>query len=110
MKNLFDLSDLKLPLKEEFFEEIFKSDTVRIERIISTGQTSPKDFWYDQSENEWVCILQGSAVLSIQDPQGNTTTQTLTKGNTKNLPAHTKHRVDYTDINEVTIWLAVFSG
>ena len=52
MKNIFDISDLDLSLNEDFFEEILKTDTIRIERIISTGQTSPKDFWYDQSESE----------------------------------------------------------
>ena len=108
MQNLFDLSYLDLSSKDEHFEGILKSDSIRIERIVSTGQVSPKDFWYDQSENEWVCILQGSAILSIKDSTGKIKKQPLSKGQNINLPAHTLHRVDYTDTKEPTIWLAVF--
>ena len=108
MSNLFDLSDIDLSKGEESFTDLLKSENVRIERIVSTGQTSPKDFWYDQDENEWVVVLQGSAVLSVQNEDGTITKQELQKGDYINLPAHKKHRVDYTDTKTETIWLAVF--
>lgn len=40
---------------------------LRIERIISTGQSSAPDFWYDQPEAEWVVLLSGAARLRFAD-------------------------------------------
>ena len=108
MSNLFDLSDIDLSKGEESFTDLLKSENVRVERIVSTGQTSREDFWYDQDENEWVVVLQGSAVLSVQGKDGTITKTELQKGDYINLPAHTKHRVDYTDTKTETIWLAIF--
>lgn len=108
MKNLFNISDVSFPLQEENFVDLLKAKGVRIERIVSTGQTSPKDFWYDQSENEWVSVLEGQAILSLKDKSGVITTHTLKRGDYINLPACTKHRVEYTDTSQPTIWLAVF--
>jgi len=56
--NIFDLPEL--PLSEELTSVIAESKNVRIERIISTGQTSD---WYDQSETEFVALLQGGAAI-----------------------------------------------
>lgn len=57
-KNIFNkiLSDIG----EEVIETIISSKNIRIERIISNGQYSPPDFWYEQDENEWVILLKGS--------------------------------------------------
>ncbi|GHT20438.1 hypothetical protein FACS1894189_9290 [Planctomycetales bacterium] len=60
------LTNLPASLPEELIENIIVANNVRIERIISTGHFSPPDFWYDQDENEWVIILQGSAVLEFE--------------------------------------------
>lgn len=46
IKNIFE--SINLDKNSEEFIEIFKSDDIKIERIVSNGQTSPKDFWYDQ--------------------------------------------------------------
>ena len=59
--NLF--SNVPGDIPEEIFESLLDSRTVRIERIISQGQSSPADFWYDQDTNEWVVVLKGSARL-----------------------------------------------
>jgi len=59
--NLFDLP--KIMPEEELFETLLPDRGVLIERIISTGQVSPPDFWYDQERDEWVVVLQGEAVL-----------------------------------------------
>ncbi|MFA7083656.1 MAG: hypothetical protein WC141_03865 [Arcobacteraceae bacterium] len=43
----------------EKFLEIFKNDVIRIEKIVSNGQKSPDDFWYEQEESEFVLVLKG---------------------------------------------------
>lgn len=100
--NLF--ASIPADLESEVFEEIARSQTVRIERIVSKGHSSPATGWYDQDENEWVIVLEGSAVLVFEN--GNRFD--LTAGDYLNIPAHTKHKVAWTDPNALTIWLAVF--
>jgi cupin 2 domain-containing protein len=99
--NLFDLpSSLS---NEERFEPLLKSDRVLIERIISTGQTTPAGEWYDQPRDEWVVVLQGEAKLGFEDGS----TIDLHFGDYLLIPAHQKHRVEYTSTNPPCIWLAV---
>jgi cupin 2 domain-containing protein len=47
--------------------------------------------------------LQGAARLQLEDK-----TVDLRPGDHINLPAHTKHRVEWTTTEPPTIWLAVF--
>ena len=91
--------------RDEVFETVAQSDSVRIERILSKGHCSPEGYWYDQDEDEWVLVLQGAATLEFADGSS----RELGVGDSVNLPAHTKHRVLRTTAEEVTIWLAVFS-
>ena len=101
MQNIF--KNLPKELSSEVFEILASSETVKIERIISKGHTSPATGWYDQDQNEWVIVLKGEAVLTFerQSPIR------LTPGSYLNIPAHQKHRVDWTDPTTETIWLAV---
>jgi len=101
MKNLFDF---KADAAQELFDTIHEGGNIRIERIVSMGQASPEGFWYDQEENEWVCLLDGSAVLEYEDGKK----EILNKGDYLFIPAHKKHRVKSTDTHMPTIWLAVF--
>jgi cupin 2 domain-containing protein len=96
-------ANLPNDLPEELVNVIIKSDQVRVERIVSQGQSSPKDFWYDQNQNEWVILLKGAARLTVGDK-----TIDLASGDFINLPAHTKHRIEWTKPDEPTVWLAVF--
>lgn len=80
---------------------------VRIERIVSHGQASPPGYWYDQHEDEWVLLLEGRAQLTIE---GRDEPLVLTPGDSVLLPAHCRHRVDWTLEDRTTIWLAVFPG
>jgi cupin 2 domain-containing protein len=66
--NLFaDVADLSAAnIGEEAFSEILARPGLKIERIISQGQTSPPGFWYDQAWNEWVIVLKGSATLQFE--------------------------------------------
>jgi cupin 2 domain-containing protein len=100
--NIFDAIPVKL--ESEVFEDIVRAKNVRVERILSKGHSSPDHGWYDQSENEWVIVLQGSGRLVFDDG----TDVTLKVGDHMNIQAHKKHRVVWTDPEKVTIWLAVF--
>jgi cupin 2 domain-containing protein len=86
-RNLFQIPG-RLP-DEEFFEELLNTPSLRVERIVSTGQVSPQDFWYDQEEDEWVALLQGEAELEFDDGR----TLKLQKGDWAFLPARARHRV-----------------
>lgn len=98
------LHPLPLSLNAEVFEDIIRTDKVRIERIVSKGHASPAEGWYDQEENEWVLVVEGRAALEFE----NGVVQELAAGDYVNIPAHTKHKVRWTDPDVPTIWLAVF--
>jgi len=87
----------------ETFEQIIQDKNVRIERIVSRGQTSPESGWYDQDQGEWIILLKGGAVITFEDGSE----VKLSAGDYTNLPAHTRHRVSWTDPGTETIWLAV---
>lgn len=101
MTNIFNLP-LQLP-QEELFETIYSNDNILIERIISTGQTTPPGEWYDQDRDEWIILLQGEAELSYADGSR----LKLGVGDYVFLPAHHKHRVEYTSSEPICIWLAI---
>ena len=101
--NFFDNIPAHAP--DEIFETILQTENVRIERIVSTGQNSPDDFWYDQDENEWILILQGRAALRFE---GEGEDRVLDVGDCLDIAAHVRHRVVWTSADEPTVWLAVF--
>lgn len=101
MTNIFDLPS-SLPNKE-LFESLVSAGNIRIERIISTGQTTPQGEWYDQDLDEWVILLQGFASLTYADGAE----IKLSAGDYLFIPAHLKHRVVYTSSEPPCIWLAV---
>lgn len=102
MSNLFD--GIPDSLTEELVTALAQSAHVRIERIVSCGQRSPEGFWYDQCEHEWVIVLKGEALLVFQ--QGDSIQ--MKSGDHVLIPAHKKHRVEWTSPDETTVWLAVF--
>lgn len=102
MPNLF--SDIPEEIANEIFEDIVNTSSVRIERIISKGHSSPETGWYDQDEHEWVLVLSGEGVLGFEDG----TQVTLKTGDYINIQAHQKHKVVRTASDEATVWLAVF--
>lgn len=77
---------------------------VRIERIVSTGQSSPPGFWYDQPDDEFVVVLAGIGVLRFEDGDR---PLTLGPGDWIEIPAHVRHRVESTQADPPTVWLAV---
>ena len=102
MDNLF----ARLPpssAPEEEFRQLLAQPGLRIERIVSRGHASPKDFWYDQEQDEWVLLVQGAARLAFADGDE----VRLGSGDWLLIPAHRKHRVAWTVPEAETVWLAV---
>jgi cupin 2 domain-containing protein len=98
-------SSIRLPA--ELVVRLAGSKHVRIERIVSTGHPSPEGFWYDQQEAEWVVVLKGQAKLLFQ---GDAQPIHLKPGDHVTIPAHRRHRIEWTTPEEPTVWLAVFDG
>ena len=88
----------------EFVQTLLTQSGAHIERIVSTGQSSPAGFWYDQAQVEWVAVLQGEALLRFEDEPE---TRRLVAGDWITIPAHRRHRVEWTAPDRPTVWLAV---
>lgn len=99
--NIFN--EIPIDKNEEKFFEIFKNKNIKIEKIVSNGQKSPPNFWYEQEKNEFVLLLEGFAILEFEDSEVE-----LKKGDCLNIEAFKKHRVKFTSLDEPTIWFAVF--
>ena len=74
-----------------------------VERIVSTGQSTPAGEWLEQELDEWVAVLQGHAELSFADG----THVSLDPGDHVLIAAGTRHRVERTSADPACIWLAV---
>ena len=98
------LDNLPADLPEELFTPLLKASSVRIERIVSHGHVSPPGFWYDQDDNEWVLVIDGSAAIEFE---GQPEPVELPRGSYLNIPAHARHRVVLTDPAQKTVWLAI---
>lgn len=101
--NLF--ADLPGRLPEELFTTLLAAGRLRIERIVSFGHASPEGYWFDQDQHEWVLLLQGAARLQFEDDEVE-----LRPGDFLNIPAHRRHRVEWTTPDEPTVWLAIHYG
>ena len=100
--NIFSNIPNRLP--EELFETVLKTDHVRIERIVSRNHSTKAGHWYDQDWDEWILLLQGQAKLRYKNRPEDIV---LNPGDYLLIPAHTLHRVEWTDRNSDTIWLAI---
>lgn len=100
--NLF--VDLPAPASGEVFDELLDlhlpQGKVRIERIVSSA--SPEPTLYDQSQSEWVVLLQGHARLWVAGEE-----RFLGQGDYLHIPPHTPHRVIETSAEPRCVWLAV---
>jgi len=92
------------PQPDEIVDVLAQGPQARIERIVSTGQASPPGFWYDQPWDEWVVLLSGAAILRLD---GEPEPRRLAPGDHLLIPAHRRHRVEWTSPDEPTVWLAV---
>ena len=96
-------ADPPAPMPEEAITPLLAAAEVRVERIVSHGHASPEGFWYDQDQHEWLLVLKGAARLRFEDE-----TIAMGPGDFVNIPAHRRHRVEWTSPDEPTIWLAVY--
>ena len=97
--NIF--ADISTTRVREHFLTLFESATVKIERIVSHVHRSPRGFWYDQTDDEWVMVLLGHATLEFKSGE----LIRMKRGDHCLIPSHVKHRVSRT--GPKTIWLAV---
>ncbi len=102
LSNIF--ADLPQRLPDEQFSTLLQAANTRIERIISHGHASPEGFWCDQEQHEWVMVLKGSARVFFE---GEEQPIKMEPGDFVNIPAHKKHRIEWTTPDEPTLWLAV---
>ena len=78
---------------------------MRVERIISDAHASPEGFWYDQDESEFVLLLGGAAALRFENEDE---ISLLKPGDWLDIPPHARTRVEWTDPDRKTVWLAIF--
>ena len=98
MNNLFQ----NLPAgNDEVIHVLLQMDAVKIERIVSNGQPSPPDFWYDQEQDEWVMLARGTATLEFKNGEKSE----MNAGDYLLIPTHFKHRV--CQVSPDAVWLAV---
>ena len=102
VENLFATSTLTLA--QESFETILETAGFRLERIVSAGHVTPPGEWYDQERAEWVVLLRGEARLVFE---GDPAAVILRPGDHVRIPAHRRHRVEWTDPAQHTVWLAL---
>ncbi|BBB26308.1 cupin domain-containing protein [Amphritea japonica] len=104
MQNLF--TNIPSDLPNELFTVLLENDHLTIERIVSRGQQTPENDWYDQDRHEWVLLVQGRARIAYCDSEP----VELSAGQYLHIPAHRKHRVEWTSPTEDCIWLAIHYG
>ncbi|MFM7266323.1 MAG: Nif11 domain/cupin domain-containing protein [Cyanobium sp.] len=104
------------PTGQERTQVLLQGPGLRLERIHSCAAANPDGFWYEQTEHEWITLLQGSARLTIDTAictGANTADRSegcvaLSRGDSLLIPAGCRHRVEETDPAPGTIWLALF--
>ena len=100
--NLF--TAIPVSLSDELVETLVRSGRVRLERIVSLGQATPTGRWLEQSQDEWVVLIRGRAGLAFE---GDPAPIELRPGDHLVIPAGKRHRVEWTDHTDVTVWLAL---
>jgi cupin 2 domain-containing protein len=88
------------PAEGERSEEIARLGGVVVEHTLSGEVAAPLDF--DQAHDEWVVVLEGGAVLEVDDKR-----LELRSGDWVLLPAHLPHRL--VETRPGTSWLALHS-
>jgi cupin 2 domain-containing protein len=102
MDNLFTTISPEVP--GEIFATLLEAGNFRLERIVSHGQATPPGEWYDQDTHEWVALLTGAAGLRFEDEAA---PRVLRPGDYLLIPAHRRHRVEWTAPGTPTVWLAL---
>jgi len=101
LPNIF--SEIPPQLDDELFETLVETESLKVERIVSQAHATPAGQWYDQTQDEWVLLLTGSAAVTVEGQA----TIVLTPGDYLHLPAHQRHRVEWTQTGQNSVWLAL---
>lgn len=105
INNIFNIENSIPKDNIEIFESIINKTNIQIKRIISNGQIFPIDgSWYSQNCNEWVCLIQGEAIIHLK----NKSPLKLIKGDYIFIPKNSLHKVTYTSKTPECIWLAIY--
>jgi cupin 2 domain-containing protein len=91
-------------MPDEVSETLLKTEAIELERIVSSGQGTPEGEWYDQDTDEWVILLSGSAGLFFEDEEE---VFIMNAGDYVHIEPHRRHRVEWTDPGQKTVWLAL---
>lgn len=102
IRNLF--SPHPAAAEAEVFEALVAHAGFRLERIVSMGQATPPGEWLEQDDQEWVVLLTGSAGLRFE---GEDQARELEPGDYVLIPSRRRHRVEWTDPTQPTVWLAL---
>src|SRR3546814_12326601 len=90
----------------EVFTELLARPGVRLERIVSAGQTTPADAPMVQDTDEWVLLLAGEAGLRLEDGPA----IALRPGDHGFIPAGVPHWVTPTSRSPPAVWPALHLG
>ena len=101
-QNLFREISNQIP--EEIFETLIETQGLKLERIVSLGQVTSSGEWLSQDKNEWVILLKGRAKFLFED---DVIAMEMGPGDYVHIPADCKHRVEWTDPEQKTVWLAL---
>ncbi|MGR9073204.1 MAG: cupin domain-containing protein [Gammaproteobacteria bacterium] len=101
MENIY--ADIPEATEKELVQILLKKDRLRIERIVSRGHATAEGEWYDQARDEWVLLVKGKATLAFEDGRR----VEMESGDYLWLPAHDRHRVEWTDPERDSVWLAI---
>ena len=102
VKSLF--AKIPAQLAEEVFKALVRTPAFTLERIVSRGHCSASGQWYDQERDEWVLVVKGRARLLFEHRAEEVM---MEAGDYLLIPAHCRHRVEWTDPDQETIWLAL---
>ncbi len=96
--NIFDIGNL--PLTEEIVEILSENEDVKIERIISAGQTTD---WMSDTRKEFVILVQGRATIQFENGKVD-----MSDGDTLLIEAKRRHKVSYTSRDPHCIWICIY--
>ncbi|TGX41663.1 cupin domain-containing protein [Sphingomonas naasensis] len=92
--------------RTEAFTELLARPGVRVERIVSRGQSTPANEPMVQAQDEWVLLLEGAAGLRIEDSDE----VSLRAGDHVWIARGQKHWVTWTAKDRPSVWLAIHLG
>ncbi|SFV59317.1 Uncharacterized conserved protein [hydrothermal vent metagenome] len=95
---MINLYNYNTPKKGEIFDTLLEHKNIKIIRIISSDEVDNK--LYIQDEDEWVVVVEGEAILEINDIE-----KKLSKGESIFIGSKVPHRVIKTQNG--TVWLAI---